>query len=473
MKKRTEKWMATKAEHRSYGMYFMGQCIMYFLPYLFLSTYLLLCGLSAGKTATALIVIKVWDAVNDCIFGILLDKIHFKKGGKFLPWIRISVLPIILTTIALFCIPRGLSENGKLIWFIVAYVLWDTAYTLCDTPIFALVTTMTSNQEERISLMTTSRIYANMGMVIAVLAGNILTSEIVGLSFSNAAVFGGVFALICMSFICVKGKERVHVEATDEEESYTLIEMLCYIKNNKYLLIYYLGSFFQLGMNTMPIVVMFACFYYFKSALLSTVITALSYIPAVILGLVMSSLLQKYNKYVVFMTSNVIFAISCVLIYLVGPKFVPHLVLHMIRGMAYGVNSIMMFMFTPDCAEYGQYKTGKDARGITFSIQTFTQKLNSAVASALGVSVLGLFGWKSISASNFAELAALNVLQSQSAMRGLWISYTGIPAIGAVLAVIVWSFYRLSNEKDIEWMSKYNAGEITRAECERKLSRNY
>jgi Na+/melibiose symporter-like transporter len=451
----------------------MGQNVMYFVPYLFLSTYLLMCGLSPAVTAVALVVVKIWDATNDCIFGGMVDKIHFKNGGKFLPWLRMSVIPIGITTVGMFCIPSGFSVSGKLTWFVVFYVLWDMSYTLCDTPAFALVTTMTNNQDERTSLMTTSRIYANVGMIIAVALGDILTSEAVGMSFTSAALFGVIFAMICMSVICFKGKEHVRMESVEgRDESYTMREMFSYLGRNKYLLIYYLGAFFQLGLNTMPIVVMFACFYYFHSALLATVFTTLNYVPAVAAGFIMPVLLKRFSKYKVFMFANIVYAAASVLIWLAGPNFAMHLALSIVRGAAYGVDSVMMFMFTPDCAEYGQYKTGIDARGITFAVQTFTEKLNSAVASALGVGVLGIFGWISVSAGNFAELAAMNVMQSSSAMQGLWISYTLIPAIGAVLAVVAWSRYRLPNS-DVELMAKYNGGEISREECDASLSRKY
>lgn len=457
-----------------YGLYFAGQNVMYFLPSLFLSAYLLMCGVDASLTAAALVLVKIWDAVNDCIFGRIIDKVHFKKGGRFLPWVRISVLPIGITTIALFCIPECFTDYGKIVWFVAAYVLWDTAYTICDTPAYALVTTLTSNQKERTHLMATARIYANIGMVAAVVLGNVLTSEAVGISFSSAVFGGTIFAIISMSFICIKGRETVcYKEKQTEEKSYTLKEMLWYLKENKYLRIYYVGAFFQLGLNTTSIVAMFACFYYFHSALLAAVFTGLSYAPAVIMGFFLPKLLKRYGKYFVFMGANIIYAVVCVLICFIGPRFVPHLVLNVIRGIAYSINSLMMFMFTPDCAEYGQYKTGIDARGITFAVQTFTQKLNSAVASALGVGILGVFGWVSIQASDFAELAEMNVVQSTTALQGLWISYTLLPALGAVIAVFIWSKYRLRDEKDIELMTKCNIGEISRQECENSLSCGY
>ena len=44
------------------------------------------------KTAGIMLAVKVWDAVNDAIFGVLFDKVKFKSGKKFVPWLRISLV---------------------------------------------------------------------------------------------------------------------------------------------------------------------------------------------------------------------------------------------------------------------------------------------------------------------------------------------------------------------------------------------
>ena len=85
-------WRTAKKERVAYGLYFLGQNMIYTFPFMFLTTYLLMSGISPVKTAGILVLLKVWDAVNDALFGGLIDGIRFKKG-KFLPWLRIS-LPV-------------------------------------------------------------------------------------------------------------------------------------------------------------------------------------------------------------------------------------------------------------------------------------------------------------------------------------------------------------------------------------------
>lgn len=118
----------TKREKISYGLYFMGQNVFYGLVG-YMTTYFTDIGITAALVAIVALITKVWDAINDPILGMIMDKVNFKKG-KFLPWLRISVIAIPVATILLFIIPTGISMMAKIIWATLAYMLWDTAYTL-------------------------------------------------------------------------------------------------------------------------------------------------------------------------------------------------------------------------------------------------------------------------------------------------------------------------------------------------------
>ena len=82
------------------------------------------------------------------------------------------------------------------------------------------------------------------------------------------------------------------------------------------------------------------------------------------------------------------------------------------------------------------------------------------------------FDWVSVEANSFADLEAAGVVQSETALHGLWIAYALVPAIGALLALVFYAFYRL-NDKDVQIMAKCNAGELSRTQAEAMLSRKY
>ena len=466
-----EGWLTNKKERRVYWSYFFGQNMIYMFIYMFLATYLLLCGMNPVATAGVLVVVKAWGAVCDILFGMLIDKVKFKKGGKFIPWLRISLPFVLLATLLLFGIPQSFEMGMKLVWFALAYLLFDMAYALSDVPVYGLVTNMTNIQNERTDLMAKSRITAYSGGLLVLMMGFILPSEAVGMSFSLIAVLIVAIAAATMFWLCIYGKEHVGQDRT-REKSYSLREMFQYFAGNKYLFIFFGGLFFFHGFNTAQGVLQFATFYLFDSALLATIVAALSFVPSVLISFFLPTLLKRYDKRRMILLSAVAFSVLSLIIWAIGPVLVPHLVLCVFRGFALGGVTVLQFMFTPDCAEYGQYKTGVEAKGITFAIQTFTMKLTSAISGALGIAILGFFGWQSVVAESFAELALLGVTQSESALTGLWTAYALVPTIGGILTVLLWLLYRLKSQ-DVQLMAQLNNGEISQEACDAKLSRRY
>ena len=170
---------------------------------------------------------------------------------------------------------------------------------------------------------------------------------------------------------------------------------------------------------------------------------------------------------------NIVNVILGLVIYFVGfENRTLFMVLTCIRAVPMCLVGVLAFMFTPDCAEYGQYKSGISAKGITFAIQTFSVKITGAVSSALALALLGLFTFPAIETDSFNELAAMNIQLSSTATSGLWIVYALVPVIGMIISTFFYLGYKL-NDKDVQIMAKCNSGEITREEAEAQLSRKY
>ncbi len=465
-------YMTTKKERLSYWTYFIGQNIYYNITAAFISTYLAMQGIDLAKVAMVLLVVKIWDAVNDPIFGFLFDKIKFKNGQKSLPWLRIATMLIPVVTIFLFAIPSGMSETGKLVWFGIAYVMWDTVYTLTDVPAYAMLNTMTDNLHERNTLLSVNRVFSGGGVVLYGVVLPLLISEKVGLSATMAVAIMSVFSALTMVPLCINCKER-NYKPGEEEENFTFRQMFSYLKNNKYLLIYYAGYMATDALKTFNAVLLFVSFYLFGDSLFSIVLNMLNMVPGVFAAMLMPTLLKRFDKFKTLFFCNILCVILGLVIYFLGYDSKGlFLTLTIIRTIPMSVVGILAFMFTPDCAEYGQFKSGISAKGITFAIQTFSVKITGAVSSSLALFLLGLFGWVSVEAESFEALAAMNIQQTPAALSGLWAVYALVPVLGMILSTFFYLFYKL-NDKDVQIMAKCNAGEITKAEAETLLSRKY
>ena len=466
------RYWTTFKERLSYWTFFIGQNIYYNLTAVFISTYLVFQGIDPVKSGIVLLIVKIWDAVNDPIFGYIFDKVKFKRNQKCLPWLRLSVALIPVVTILLFSIPMGMSELGKLIWFGVAYILWDMVYTLTDVPAYSMLNTMTDNLQERNLLLSVNRVFSGAGVVLYNLVV-VLTN--LGMSISWAVAVMAILSGLTMIPVCLNCKER-NYSPDDEDESFSIGQMFRYLGKNKYLLTYYGGYMATDGLKTSAAVTLFLSFYMFNSEMFGVVINLLGMVPGVIAAMLMPALLKRFDKFKVLFSCHIVNILLGLVIYFAGyGDKVMFMVLTCIRALPMCIVGVLAFMFTPDCAEYGEYKSGISAKGITFAIQTFSVKITGAISSSLAMILLGLFGWISIEAENFKdleELAAQGFTQPDSAINGLWIVYALVPVIGMIISTFFYLAYKL-NDKDVQIMARCNSGEITREEAEALLSRKY
>ena len=451
----------TGAERASYGLYFLGQNIFYMLIYMYMNTYFTDVGISAMAVAGIALVVKVWDAVNDPIFGGIMDKIHFKKG-KFVPWLRISLIGIPLSTILLFAIPTGVAPGVKIAWAVIAYMLWDTSYTLCDVPIFGLVTTITDVQEERTSLNAVGRVCAMIAALGVMIIIPTFRSMIGG--WTATVVMLAVVGAITMLPICFTAKERVLGGVQDEEiPDVGLKEMFSYMKGNKYLLIYYLAFLLSGALNVGSVWGLYISRYCLQNESIQSITGMLGVLPMIVLGMFVPMICRKMDKFKLFYLATSVSLVLNIVRYFVGyENLTGFLVMSIIVSIPAGFTSVLMFMFTPDCAEYGHYVSGNNMPGITFATQTFFAKLQSALVTALGSVALAAIGFVS------GETA----VQAEGFADKLWLASCVLPVIGIALALFVLHFYKL-NDHDVQLMARCNAGEITREEAESQMINQY
>lgn len=467
-----EGWSTEPGERFSYYSYFAGQNMIYTLFNVCLTTYLLFLGIDPIKSAAVMLVVKVWDAVNDTMFGMIFDTIKFKSQKKYLPWIRVSTILIPIATILNFVIPSESSQTVKLGWFAVAYILWDTAYTLCDVPIFGILTSMSQSIDERNSIQSYKSIATYAGVGVTSTLTTVLISEKVGMNYSMITVIICAMAFALMLPASFKLKERFHAEA---EETFTIRRMFSYLFQNKYLLIYYVGIFFYSALNIGNAFTLYVSYYLFNSALFSIVVGAIGTVPQLIIALLLPKLIRKYDKMKVNRVCLLAYVVLSFITWAIGyGNVVVYIILFTIRSVPLAVISLEMFMFTPDCAEYGRFKSGTEAKGITFAVQTFMAKLTGSISGALGLFILGLksVGWQVVEVSSFQELEQSGVTQTPHALNMLWLIFMLIPAIGGLLAYIVWLFYDLK-DRDVQVMIDCNTGKISREEAMGMLSKKY
>mgnify|MGYP003290182354 FL=1 len=468
-------WQTNSAERKSYYSYFFGQNMIYSMLAAYLTTYLVFKEIDPVKSGMIVTIVKIWDAVNDAIFGVIFDKIKFKSGKKYIPWLKIACALTPAATIAVFIIPSAASEVVKLVWFALAYIVWDTAYTICDVPAFGIITAMTTQIEERNTILSLKGITGGIGSAITTVLVTLFIGQTINIGYGFTAVIIAVVAAATMFPVCFKCEERNRGE---DEEQFTVRSMINYVVHNKYLLIYYIGYLFYSGAQTYTALHLLTAYYIYGNELISLITGTVAAVPQLIMALFVPKIIRKIDKFTLFKLSTIAAILLSIPVCFARESLVLFIVTFMLRSVPLGIIGVLSFTFTPDCAEYGQFTTGTEAKGITFAIQTFAVKLAAAISSGLGLFLLGLFNFRTefegIDIKGFADLQAANAidLQPAGALDGLWFTYNVVPIIGLVIALGIWSLYRLK-DKDVQIMTDCNSGKITKEEAEKLLSRKY
>jgi Na+/melibiose symporter-like transporter len=342
-------------------------------------------------------------------------------------------------------------------WAALAYILFGMSYTVCDVPIFSMISASTDQVHERVNIMSRNSIMATIASLLVVALAPQLYLNIGWLA--TAAIFAGI-AFILMRSFAKNGKERY---INKDAEPVTFRAILNYVRENKYLHIYYVALLvMHFTATSQTVAVYFAMFCLNNEALVSIVVMAF-YLPAVIIAGFMPLLTRRFDRFHIFIFSAIMHGIISVVSYFAGyENLALCMILLIIRGIFIGAVLITQISFTADIVEYGEYKTGKRLQGTAYSLQTFTFLLFNAVAAALAMFILGAFG--------FAEGAG--AVQSQTTINTIWVLFTLVPLIGLILSLPLFARYKL-RDKDVQIMAMVNSGELSREEAQTRFSRKF
>lgn len=148
-----EKYISKK-EKASYGFaavgsYMVAGITQSYLMYFFTDILII----PSAFVMMLMIVARVWDALNDPMMGVIVDRTS-TKYGKMRPYVLIGSFLMLVTTIVLFMPLTGASTMFKMIFAAVSYIIFGMAYTLTDVPAMGLMSVATPNGDERASTVT-------------------------------------------------------------------------------------------------------------------------------------------------------------------------------------------------------------------------------------------------------------------------------------------------------------------------------
>lgn len=141
----------------------------------FLQIYLLdVAQLDPSHASIILFVGRAWDAITDPTVGFLVSRSRWTRIGRMMPWILFSTPFAVLTYFLIWYVPQ--FEQGKVIWYLIFYCLFQSMQTCFHVPYSALTMFISSDQKERDSATA----YRMMVEVLGTVMGTAIQGQIVG-----------------------------------------------------------------------------------------------------------------------------------------------------------------------------------------------------------------------------------------------------------------------------------------------------
>lgn len=176
--------------------------------------------------AVLLLIWNIWDAVNDPLMGILMDKIyakHHNKNGKFRPWL-LRIAPLLcVAAIAFWTVPTFFQGTTLLVVLFFCKILYEGCYTMFNIPMGSLLGAMANNDGERSALSSARGFGSLIGNVLPlVILPQLLakygdTSFAFGAGAAICAVIGFVFCLL--HYFWTEERNLAAVEAVGDRKS--------------------------------------------------------------------------------------------------------------------------------------------------------------------------------------------------------------------------------------------------------------
>lgn len=452
---------STRFEHNAYSSFSFGKEIQWGMIGL-LATFITDIGIHASTAALILLLPKIWDAINDTLFGIILDRIKLKSGQKYLPWMRVGTAIITICLIFMYSVPMGMSSSGKAAWIVIAYLLFDTGYTMLDIPMFVFPSALTSSITERGEMLGNGRFFAMVGGMVAAITIPVIRPK---LGWTACVAMLAILSGCAMTPLLVKSKERVNGEASEvTSDGITFKQMLMCLKTNSQIYALIITTFI-VGMTGIDAIIsLHVARICWGNEAYAALLMMAAMLPGLIFAKFIPALIRKFDKVYVFSAGCFVSCAAGVFMCLTGTTHLwVYIILSIFKGFGMMIFQIVAYMFSPDTVEFGAYRTGVNASGISLALMSFTNKLRGALVTSFSLALLGLIGF----------VSGEGAVQPVGLADKLWMLNTLLPALGYLIAgFLMLKVYKL-RDKDVQIMSDYNNGRISKEEADRLLEKRY
>ena len=452
--------MAKITEKIGYGLGDMSSSMFwkifsYYLPIFYSDVF----GLKPIHAATLLLVTKLYDAVSDPVMGIIADRTE-TKWGKYRPYLLWMAIPFAAIGILSFYVPNA-SYTFKHIYAYVMYILMMTVYTAVNVPYGAMLGVVTADSKEKSVFSSFRMFFAYVGSFIAMGIFMLFEKAIIGTTNSAGRIIRGVgdadpmqwtaivgvVAAICailfiLCFLLTREHVKIEKKPVSKGGSSIKEDLKALVTNGPWWLL--LGA--AIGQLLFGSVRGGAAAYYFANILDTSIfltcalyltIGEIGQMAGVVFAVPLSEKFGKRNTFIATLVAVAIFSCAIWFIPTATTEGIWMLVaLQVLISLSIGISAPLTWSMFADVADYSELKHGANSTGLIFSSSSMAQKFGGALGGFLLLFLLQVFGYdKDLAAQAPTTLQAIKALMSF------------IPAVGAIAAIFILSFYPLTTSR--------------------------
>ncbi len=357
--------------------------------------------ISAEKIMILFLVARIWDAVNDPIWGIIVDSRKVGKNGKFRPYLLHASPLLACAAILMFLKIPGLSENQYLLYAYITYILYGMFYTAINIPYSSLASVITSNEYERSSLS----MFRSIGAGLGTLPGQIVLPLLVYTTVNGTRIlngsrlFIGVVVLSVLSIfvyqLCYKWtKERVRTP--QGSHSTGIRKTIGILLKNRPFVVLSLASMLLLALQQYTQTIYNYLFLdYFKKPGLYSLVTIFTYLPMLILIPFIQKIIRKTGKKEICAVGMLLAAAANFALFFLhtsSPSI--FFVFTFLSGFGMTFFVFEIWALATDTVDYQEQLSHQRDEGTAYAFFTFMRKVGQTIAGVLGTGVLSLIAYK-------------------------------------------------------------------------------
>ncbi len=413
--------------------------------------------LETGLLSALLLVVQIWDAVNDPLIGSLIDNDRRSyKNGKFKTYIFIGACGLLVGGAAVFLPFPNAPVVLKAILFIVGYIVWDAFYTIANVPYGSMLSLVSEDPGERAQLSTWRSIGSMVGnilpnVILPMLIWRKVTWEgntnfldqivlpegvgadqflinpetklpyemgqevlspltgkplevLLGERVFFAALIMGVIGFLAFLFMLKNITVRVDensVKTQEKTEKFNVLSAFGKFMKNRPAVgatLAAMGMFLGMNAATTASTIMFAT--YFNMASLSGIVQVVGFLPMFLFMPFITKIVEKYGKKEASVIGTLV-SIGGGVIMMIFPLInntmiaLAVFILGLVAfGIGLGVYTCVSWAMMGDAIDYNEWKFGSREEGTVYSLHSFFRKLAQGVGPSAVLLIMGWLGYE-------------------------------------------------------------------------------